>query len=633
MKNIEKDELLRIESAFNSMLRADYLSVYDIPQLVELESYYVDFYHNLTKILQNQDNYIKGRRGTGKTALLMRSYYECYKSLIDNNDTLLGDRKILPIYIDLAQCQEIFGNADNDVFERTFIIKLLDEIIHQLSHFKFADKRIITSKLETVKVLITNGNILSKQKTAITSSETSEENGSCGIDFGLDKMEFGAKIEGKSIKNETSDIQEVRGTSIRTLIDCLGEIRTICKLNAIYIFIDEFSDLKNEQQLRFSLLLKKLLGSKNNIYFKLGVITDRFIFSESIRTGRDIFPISLDLSDFIDTYGGVKKALNELQNFVEEIIDKRLHSYGCHNTVDDIIPTNHKQILERINVQSLGVPRTLGLILTKSFSQAQMKDEPIIGIKEINIGIKETRKTYFSQFSGAVAGKYIPAFYMDMWNSILQKAVNEKQKFADRPASHFLIDPIRKKYLNILCENFLIHLLEDNRASKYGGNYTLYSIDYDICQENNIKYATEKDEFTAVRFIYNDVLTPFDAYFSSEQLKSYRCPKCKKIYPEQELIKMKVKRCFECDEIMEEIIHKPVEFSYGNLTEIEIKILGCIAELSKSHALSASEIANSVGCSHQKVSKYLNSNVLSDKVFIAYSDGHNLYYGKGEVEK
>ncbi|MBP5793638.1 MAG: hypothetical protein J6W46_08380, partial [Spirochaetaceae bacterium] len=87
------------------------------------------------------------------------------------------------------------------------------------------------------------------------------------------------------------------------------------------------------------------------------------------------------------------------------------------------------------------------------------------------------------------------------------------------------------------------------------------------------------------------------------------------------------------DEIMEEIIHKPVEFSYGNLTEIEIKILGCIAELSKSHALSASEIANSVGCSHQKVSKYLNSNVLSDKVFIAYSDGHNLYYGKGEVEK
>lgn len=631
MKNVTQNELINIEKAFNSMLRADYLSVYDISQLVELESYYVDFYHNLTKVLQNQDNYIKGRRGTGKTALLMRAYYDCYKSLIDSKNNYLGDRKILPIYIDLAQCQEIFGNSDNEIFERTFIIKLLDEIIRQLSNYKFVNKKSITSKLETVKSNITNGDILSKQKSSITSSETSEENGNCGLKIGLDKMELNSSIDEKSIKNETSTIQEVRGVSIRTLIDCLGEIRTECKLSAIYIFIDEFSDLKNDQQIQFSLLLKKLLGSKNNIYFKLGVITDRFVFSENIRTGRDIFPISLDLSDFVDTYGGVKKAMNELQNFVDEIIDKRLHSYGCHNTVDDIFPTNHKQILERINAESLGVPRTLGLILTNAFSQAQMKAEPIIGIKEINIGIKETRKTYFSQFSGAVAGKYIPAFYMDMWNGILQKALKEKQKFIDRPASHFLIDPIRKKYLNILCENFLIHLLEDNRASKYGGNYTLYSIDYDICQENNIKYAAEKDEFTAVRFIYDDVLTQFDAYFSSEQLKSYRCPKCKKIYPEQELIKMKVKRCFDCDEIMEEIIHKPAEFSYGNLTELEIKILGCIAELTKENALSASQIANSVGCSHQKVSKYLNSVTISDKVFTIYSNGHNLYYGKRDV--
>ena len=94
--------------------------------------------------------------------------------------------------------------------------------------------------------------------------------------------------------------------------------------------------------------------------------------------------------------------------------------------------------------------------------------------------------------------------------------------------------------------------------------------------------------------------------------------------------KMKIKRCFDCDEIMEEIIHKLAEFSYGNLTEIEIKILGCITELSKYNALSASEIANSVGCSHQKVSKYLNSITLSGKVFTVYSNGHNLYYGKGE---
>lgn len=30
----------------------------------------------------------------------------------------------------------------------------------------------------------------------------------------------------------------------------------------------------------------------------------------------------------------------------------------------------------------------------------------------------------------------------------------------------------------------MVHCLEDSRASKYGGNYVLYAIDYDICNDN-----------------------------------------------------------------------------------------------------------------------------------------------------
>ena len=62
---------------------------------------------------------------------------------------------------------------------------------------------------------------------------------------------------------------------------------------------------------------------------------------------------------------------------------------------------------------------------------------------------------------------------MDMWNSLLKRALDEKSKDSNRPASHFMIDPIRKKYLNIFCENFMVHCLEDSRASKCGGNYVL----------------------------------------------------------------------------------------------------------------------------------------------------------------
>ena len=45
----------------------------------------------------------------------------------------------------------------------------------------------------------------------------------------------------------------------------------------------------------------------------------------------------------------------------------------------------------------------------------------------------------------------------------------------------------------------MVHCLEDSRASKYGGNYVLYAIDYDICNDNSIIYADQKDEFTAIR--------------------------------------------------------------------------------------------------------------------------------------
>lgn len=31
----------------------------------------------------------------------------------------------------------------------------------------------------------------------------------------------------------------------------------------------------------------------------------------------------------------------------------------------------------------------------------------------------------------------------------------------------------------------MVHCLEDSRASKYGGNYVLYAIDYDICNDNS----------------------------------------------------------------------------------------------------------------------------------------------------
>lgn len=268
------------------------------------------------------------------------------------------------------------------------------------------------------------------------------------------------------------------------------------------------------------------------------------------------------------------------------------------------------------------------MILQNAWKQAEVKDYKI-GLTEINYGIRSARKTYQKQYDGALKRNLIPGYYNDIWNSIIKRANLEKNKHPDRPASHMLIDPNRSKYFNVFKENFLLHLLEEGRSSKYGGNYDLYSIDYDICQDLNIRYAENKDEYTGIRFIYDDVLSEYDSYFTDLKLKSYRCPQCKKVYQEDDFpLAVRIKRCFSDDEKLDEVIHQEFEVYGENLAEVEVKILGLIAMLSQDEALSAVEVANSVGCTRQKVSAWC-SRVLEPKneIQIIKKEGKNYYYG------
>lgn len=629
-----------VHKAFQSILRADYISIDDSNQLKMLGEYYVDIFNNLPIILQDQDNYINGRRGTGKTTLLLRAYYECLKTIspkIKETSNVIGDRKILPIYIDLNQCKDIFEETDERILERVFIGKIISELKQQLNTVFEIDKlKIIKrnySELEEFGYIedVLKYGVEIKVKRNDEKEEIkslTDDHTSAAVSLANPSVE--ANFEEKKEKLITHTVQKIEGVSAQEFLTILGEIRKKSKLNSIYIFVDEFSELASEEQARLSALLKKLLGSKNNIFFKIGTITGRYDFGENIIIGRDVFPISLDLNDFAERYGGIVGALKILEEFTYRIINNRLKTFDSKLNFDLVFQGAKKEIIFRITRESMGVPRTIGIILQNALIQAETEGEnKKISIKDINVGLRYAKKMYMQQFQGAVKKKIIPGFYMDMWNSILGKALSEKErtKKEKRPASHFMIDPMRAKYLEVLCENFIVHLLEESRTSKYGGKYFLYAIDYEICRENDITYAEVKDEFTAARFIYDSVLSKFDCYFVKEAIKSYRCPKCNSIYQENEVAKMRVKRCFECDEKLEEIIHRDVPMTKGNYTEAEVKILGMIGSLNEDEAMSAVEISEAVGCSRQKVSNWC-SKVLYKKglINIIKKNGKNYYF-------
>ena len=92
------------------------------------------------------------------------------------------------------------------------------------------------------------------------------------------------------------------------------------------------------------------------------------------------------------------------------------------------------------------------------------------------------------------------------------------------------------------------------------------------------------------------------------------------------MTQIKVKRCFECDEKLEEIIHREVPMSEGNYTKAEVKILGLIGTLNQEEAMSAVEISEYIGCSRQKVSNWCSKVLFKKELINIYNEGGKNYY-------
>lgn len=633
-----------IKDAFESILRADYISIDGFDQLDQLEKYYIDTFNNLGLLLQRQDNYIAGRRGTGKTTILMRGYYECLKTIspkLKEKVNTLGDKKILPIYIDLTSCNELFSSENRlELLEIHFIRQVIANLKSQLDvmfdekHLKiFKKENPALDDLEYIeKILVEGMKIGHSSNIKVQTTMLDALESSVGGNLSLTDATLNSNLKQNNSNSQQREFTEVRGINIQEFLKKINDIKKKAKIDSIFIFLDEFSDLDNDSQLKLSSIIKSLLGNKINMFFKIGVITDRFTFGEKIILGRDLYPISLDLNDVVEKLDGVVSTLKKLETHIGTLVEKRLSTFCSGVTYNMIFDIKKDVLCHRLARASLGITRTLGWILQNAWMQSINSDgtNGKIKIQDLNFGIRSARKMHFKQFQGSVKGNLIPGYYMDIWNKIIEKAMKEKNNHPDRPASHILLDPIRKDYMNVFCENFLLNLLEEGRSSKGGGNYNLYAIDYDICSDLNIKFAEEKDEFTAIRFIYDSVLSEFDPYFIKDKIKSYKCPDCGVIYEASEVAQVKVKRCHEDDAKLEEIIHKEWPVTKGNFVEVETKILGLINDLTEEEAMSAQEIADVVGCSRYKVSNW-GSKVLAKQnlIKIKVENGKNYYYSNG----
>jgi len=357
-------------------------------------------------------------------------------------------------------------------------------------------------------------------------------------------------------------------------------------------------------QRRFSTLLRKLLGTHAGVFIKLCAITDKYTLGSSIILQRDLFELSLDLDAFVERAGTLNDALDGLRDFSRQIIESRFSAYGCPDPAevfDDI--DEAYTVLSR---SSMGVPRTLGIVLKQAYSRSRQggRHRPIRKT-DISYGVRYASSAYLNQLLGASRdGVAVPAFYSEMWSALLARAQSERRKSPDGDASHFMVLEKNDRMLSVLNMFFLVHLVTKGRTTKKDkSTRSLYCFDYGICEENNLGFSTDKNVIRQQRFAYDEVLEKFERYFGTTAEETFRCPTCSTVYGEAELKVSGIRLTF-CPRDKTDLVLLSSDVSKAQYTEEETKIIGTIRSASRRDEVFARRIADDVGCYVQKVSKF-----------------------------
>lgn len=623
-----------IGEAFNSMLRTDYISLNDTEKLSLLSKYYIDYFGVLPDVLSDTDQLIVGRRGTGKTTLLYRALVGCYQSWKKDYKPAGGAKtRTLGIYIDLSKCQYIedVHAADFEAFEHAFVSEVCDCIGEQLFRFwpalaeepgvfvrlfraaeakKITEVRHIIERIGKTlregmpRVTDRSSPVSAKATSTLTRGRSGEVNGTATNS----SASLGAKSSETTQDTNSFEKSYVTQTTYRLTIadvlQLLDELRLKAELSATYLFIDEFSALSSDLQRRFSTLLKKLLGTHSGVFIKLCAITDKYTLGSSIILQRDLFELSLDLDAFVERAGTLNDALDGLRDFSRQIIESRFSAYGCPNpdsVFDDI--EDAYTVLSR---SSMGVPRTLGIVLKQAYSRSRQggRQRPIRKT-DISYGVRYASSAYLNQLLGASRdGVAVPAFYSEMWSALLARAQSERRKSPDNDASHFMVLEKNDRMLSVLNMFFLVHLVTKGRTTKKDkSTRSLYCFDYGICDENNLGFSTDKNIIRQQRFAYDEVLEKYERYFGITAEETFRCPTCNTVYGEAELKVSGIRLTF-CPRDKADLISLSSDVSKAHYTEEETKIIGTIRSASREDEIFARRIADDVGCYVQKVAKF-----------------------------
>lgn len=594
-----KDEFFKIADSLKRFKRAE---IKDEQERSLIDKLYTDLLPEnqvYKMILSENTSFLIGRKGTGKSTIILRleseyrkreDYLPCY---IDTK-TLFESTKSDYQNLDYLKGKIPDRVLEKYLIERSFIQGILKSIVNELelkanSYVSRFAKILGLSKTNKVKEKIynlhqkieNNEHLKSIELPVISEcvssiSGTSELESSQTKKHGLGVSSVvnntgpsgnlnGTYSNSQSAKNKEAESwgKQFSGALLKVfqIKDVLNEIKEtlqILKVKKLVIFLDDFSEVEESSIKNF---VNVVLAPLNNwgdefICFKVAAYPNRIYFGDIDKGKVDI--IDLDFYNLYSNYD--KNTMESLSlDFMKRLISTRVR-YFSTNSVDDffdISPTTSiEDYMELLFKASLNVPRIIGYILfychqthisigrkiTKSAidSAAQKYYEKVISSF---FDITSHSLLSFNEKVSELQQRNLLNIFVARLKQIrkqistgeLSGAVYQSDK-TNPFTSHFYFPPNLEKFVRTLELNFFLSKYAE-MSDRDGRKVSVYCLNYGLTLLENMRWGKPSGSDYRKYFIARPF--DFESIFENflRQSKHIACinPVCRKSYPYEQL--------------------------------------------------------------------------------------------------
>jgi hypothetical protein len=638
-----------IRKAFKSLIKSGRPEIRDDDCEDLVEKLYVDllndeYYLNLA--MDDNHSIFKGRRGTGKSTIFIQA-----------EKKLARDKMVLPVYINLQTCYETVRSSDSlkeceftkwNTYKR-FFNEIL-EAVNEKCNSWFKNNKEIKDLFDDIK----NGRYVDADVERLV--KVNEENKS-EISGGINVN----GIEGKGLKERSvlleHNLYEKRIYSINEILRRLTQILERQKINKVYLFLDDFSELdKDEQQLVIDSLVVPIISSYNK-YFVVKLAAYPYRIYLGNMDSNKIAQYSLD---FYNVYEKTANNYKEVEllgiDYVRRTLKKRIEVFSNGQLdADELFDVRKNKVGEyykRLFYASAGIPRCLGYILDYLFVATINQGKPITMSNIDNAARQYYAENIYPDFFNDA--RYKQSFFDDdkllsriSQNNLMQDLIRLSKEFKQNiveqyqknrpikeiykdtltenkttngfwlPSSHFYITKESEDLLQTLELYYILNKFnEGSTRKKASTKVSFYGLNYGLCLENGIDYGRPEsrrsyDYWRQDEFDYSKTIP--------DLLLRQSIPKCKECgyeYTDREELKMakKFHHCLNCrgeDTVIDSssvdrvLMEKISKWKSNSLPDRQMEVLRILYNNRESaENMTAARIAGEMDIHHLAVTKF-----------------------------